>query len=87
MPITELAALQLLPPNEFHSPYISEFLRTVSAHQPAFSTFPLYYFADTRDKPVIYLMSGCNDVDAHMKWIESDGNQELLGCLFGISRF
>ncbi|KAF9462715.1 hypothetical protein BDZ94DRAFT_704130 [Collybia nuda] len=78
MPITELAALQLLPSNNFHSSHISKLFRVISTRQSAVSNFPLYFFEDTTEESIIYLISSWNDVDSHMKWIESDANQELL---------
>ncbi|KAF8222485.1 hypothetical protein L208DRAFT_1413372 [Tricholoma matsutake] len=78
MPITEFAIFQLLHPHTFHSGSAADLFRKLNAWQAEISTYPLYFFADKVVPSTIYLISGWHNVDAHMQWVASDRNQELL---------
>jgi hypothetical protein len=78
MPITEFVILHLLHPHSFQSGGPEEIFRTLDIWQSESSTYPLYFYADKSDSSTIYLISGWHDVDAHMRWIASNRNQELL---------
>jgi hypothetical protein len=83
MAITELAILKILPPFSLTSPQIQSFFRSVSKYQSAHSGYRLFYYRDLPESiqshtMLVYLISGWTSVAAHMEWIATDTNQELL---------
>ncbi|KAG1756906.1 uncharacterized protein EDB91DRAFT_1041182 [Suillus paluster] len=78
MPITELATLSLIPPNNLSDPHIVNLFFKVSSWQRSSSGYPLCFFINPEEPAEIYLITGWDDVRAHEKWIASSRNQELL---------
>ncbi|OBZ65762.1 hypothetical protein A0H81_14280 [Grifola frondosa] len=78
MTITELATLEIVSPFSWDSPEIQSFFRAASESQSAWSGYPLFFFQDKCVVKEIYLLSGWESVEAHMDWIASPRNKELL---------
>ncbi|KAJ3514204.1 hypothetical protein NLJ89_g2504 [Agrocybe chaxingu] len=78
MPITEFATLRIKEPYTLQDEDLHGHFRTLSKWQAEWSSFPLTFYTNVDDHSLIYLISGWESVEAHMKWIASERNQELL---------
>ena len=78
MTVTEFVTLEVLPPHDTRSAAIHDFFRKVAGLQSAASGFPMRYFQDEAVPTTLYILAGWPDAPTHQKWIESEGNKELL---------
>ena len=78
MPVTELVTFRFKTPHTLNDDEIRSEFRKLSSWQSEWSKYPLTFYNAVDDPAVVYLVSGWEDVPAHMKWIESEGNQTLL---------
>src|SRR5260221_4176618 len=78
MPVTELATFRFKVPHTLNDSEVRSQFQKLSSWQSGWSKYPLTSYNAVDDPAIVYLVSGWEDVQAHMKWIESDGNQELL---------
>jgi len=78
MPVTELVTFRFKAPHTLNENDVRSQFQKLSSWQSGWSKYPLTFYNAVDNPAIVYLVSGWEDVQAHMKWIESDGNQELL---------
>ncbi len=78
MTVTEFVTLEILPPHDSRSATIQDFFRKVAGLQSASSGYPMRYFQDATIPATLYILAGWSDAATHQKWIESEGNKELI---------
>ncbi|KAI0693341.1 hypothetical protein BC835DRAFT_1353984 [Cytidiella melzeri] len=78
MTVTEFATIGILPPNTNRSPSVQAFFQKVAQLQCAASGHPVLFFEDAADPASVYILAGWPDPDTHHKWIQGEGNKELL---------
>jgi hypothetical protein len=78
MPVTEFVSFRFKAPHTLHDDDVRSNFQKVSSWQSEWSKYPLTFYNAVDDPSVVYLVSGWEDVEAHMKWIESEKNQTLL---------
>jgi len=78
MPVTELVKFRFKAPHTPNDSEVRSQFQKLSSWQSEWSKYPLTFYNAVDDPAIVYLVSGWDDVQAHTKWIESDGNQKLL---------
>jgi hypothetical protein len=78
MPITEFATFRFKEPFTLDSDEVRTKFRTLSIWQSEWSKYHLTFYNATEDPALVYLISGWDNISAHMEWIESERNQTLL---------
>jgi len=78
MPVTEFVGFKFNAPHSPNDTEVRSHLQKLASWQSAWSKYPITFYNAVDDPAVVYLVSGWEDVSAHMKWIGSEGNQILL---------
>lgn len=78
MPVTEFVTFRLKAPYTLDNGEVRSNFQKLSSLQSKWSKSPLTFYTARDDPSVIHLLSGWDDVPAHMKWVESEGNQTLI---------
>jgi len=78
MPITEFVTFRFKEPFTLESDEVRTKFCTLSNWQSEWSKYHLTFYNATEDPALVYLISGWDNISAHMEWIESERNQTLL---------
>ncbi|KAF9557128.1 hypothetical protein CPC08DRAFT_619989, partial [Agrocybe pediades] len=78
MPVTEFAVLKIKEPYTAQSEILQAKLRVLDQRQGEASSYPLTYYTDDKDSSILYVVTGWDSAESHLKWVRDDSNQDFF---------